>query len=419
MQAQEALGLLNGALNIPLPTYFGLGNHSLPACVAEKLEASGEVCPNLFCLGRKGSLKTSEGVRIAMLGGRLAESDGSQPGALGNYLPDDVEPPSDAQCISDLCSALKPRHHFTPSQAYYSREPFFYPRSEDEHEVIRLTWFEVLVPFNNKKKEKWFYIFRFDLSALSLIMVSADATPTLFTIIKKRALPDHKETYSRYSNGNTWRLPKKRRQSNYTKLENCFFCISSPTLQIHLITSMADESYLTIPRGPLPPRTLLLPSRSAASPATPSSFPTPTSATKPPQTNAPTSPLTNTPSCNATATPSAVWSKHARMANSAPSAGRYHEPISVTYTGSSYRCRQSSSARGLWRRDSKSLLRMRNSHRSRSTTRVRWWKRRATTFVCGYGRPLEPLECRVSNQKETRTVKITTKMKMRKEQRRQ
>lgn len=291
-QAQEELDLLNGSLNVPLPTYFGIGDHSLPARVGDKLEASGEVCSNLFFLGRKGILNTSEGVRIAALGGKMVESDSSQATSIGrydatftvndaralngahkvdilitnqwpqgvrsgskHYLPDDVDAPSEAQCISEICAGLKPRYHFASSAAYYSREPFFHPATEDETEVTRVTRFESLAPFNNEKKEKWIYGFQIDPSAPAPTLLPADVTPTPFTINRKRrALPDQGESYRRFGNGNTdtWRRPKKQRQSAYAKLENCFFCIGSPALQTHLITSMADESYLTIPRGPLP-----------------------------------------------------------------------------------------------------------------------------------------------------------------------
>jgi Protein similar to CwfJ C-terminus 1/Protein similar to CwfJ C-terminus 2 len=291
-EAQEVLDILNGGVNVPLPVYFGMGDHSLHARVAEKLEASGEICTNLFFLGRRGTLKTSEGVRIAALGGKLAEEENCQSTSVGrfdaaftvsdartlhgahttdvlitnqwpqgvrsgskNYLPDDIDPPSDAQCISDLCAALKPKYHFSASAARYSREPFFHLATEDEAEVTRMTRFESLAPFNNQRKEKWVFAFELDPSAPAPTLLPTDVTPTPFTINRKRrALPNQNESYSRYGagNGDTWRRPKKPRQSAYTKLENCFFCIGSPTLQTHLITSMADESYLTIPRGPLP-----------------------------------------------------------------------------------------------------------------------------------------------------------------------
>jgi Protein similar to CwfJ C-terminus 1/Protein similar to CwfJ C-terminus 2 len=292
-QAQEILDLLNGALLVPCPTYFGVGNHPIPVQVAEKVEASGEVCPNLFFLGRRGTLKTSEGIKIAALGGKLAELDSAQLTPLGNfdatftvndaraltgahaadilitnlwpqgvrsgskfYLPEDVEPPLDAQCISDLCAALKPRYHFSTSAAYYSREPFFHAATDDESEVTRTTRFESLASFSNDKKEKWFYAFKIGLSTASPVTLPPDVTSTPFTTSRKRrALPGQDLSYSRYgnANGDTWRQPKRPRRSDFSKLENCFFCIGSPTLQTHLITSMADESYLTIPRGPLPP----------------------------------------------------------------------------------------------------------------------------------------------------------------------
>jgi Protein similar to CwfJ C-terminus 1/Protein similar to CwfJ C-terminus 2 len=291
-QAHEVSDLLNGAINVPIPTYFGVGENSIPARVAEKLDEAGEVCPNLFFLDRRGTLKTSEGIRIAALGGKLVEPDGQQALKTGKYdasfivndartlhgvhstdilvtnqwpqgvrsgskyyLPEDVEPPSEAQCIADLCSTLKPKYHFSPSAASYSREPFFHPATEDHPEVTTITRFEALPPFNNARKEKWYYAFKIDHSTPPPTLLVPDATPSPFTINRKRrALPDQNESYSRYDNGqtDTWRRPKRPRQSDYSKLENCFFCIGSPSLQTHLITSMADESYLTIPRGPLP-----------------------------------------------------------------------------------------------------------------------------------------------------------------------
>lgn len=214
-QPQEVLDLLSGALKFPLPTYFGIGNNQLPTVVAEKLEASGELCTNLFFLGRRGTLKTSEGIRIAALGGKFSELNSSDSAALGtfdkiftihdartlhgahnidllitnqwpqgvrsgsnHYLPEDVEPPADAQCIAELCAALKPRYHFSPSIAYYSREPFFHPATEVEPEVTKVTRFESLAPFNNERKEKWSYGFKIDTSVPLPLTLPSDATPT-------------------------------------------------------------------------------------------------------------------------------------------------------------------------------------------------------------------------------------------------
>lgn len=291
-QLQEVLDLANGAISVPLPTYFGLGNNALPVNVRDKIEQSEEVCSNLFFLGKRGTLKTSEGIRIAALGGWLSASgvvEGSEPdpcqptfqlhdartlyGAHStdilvtnqwpqgvrsgskHSLPDGIEAPSEEQCIADLCATLKPRYHFAPSGAYYSREPFFYPSTESESEKARVTRFEAIAPFSNARKEKWFYAFKLDPDTAAPFTLPSDITSCPFPVTRnRRALQDQKESYSRYAPNKGDRRPAKRqRQSDYTKLENCFFCISSPVLQTHLITSMADESYLTIPKGPLPP----------------------------------------------------------------------------------------------------------------------------------------------------------------------
>ena len=68
--------LLRGEIEITLPTYFSVGRNELPKPIKDILEGregkdrGGEVCNNLFFLGRKGVLVTSEGVRIVVLGGR-------------------------------------------------------------------------------------------------------------------------------------------------------------------------------------------------------------------------------------------------------------------------------------------------------------------------------------------------------------
>lgn len=75
--------LWNGELEIPLPVYFSVGRSEVSETVMKRLEEcleehAGEVCQNLVFLGRKGVLVTSDGVRIVVLGGRLAPKDEQQ-----------------------------------------------------------------------------------------------------------------------------------------------------------------------------------------------------------------------------------------------------------------------------------------------------------------------------------------------------
>jgi hypothetical protein len=87
-ESEQISALLNGSLVVPLPTYFSVGNNPLPKPVIEKLEIADEVCSNLIFLGRKGMVKTSEGIRIACLGGTMVgETASADPGLLNKYSP--------------------------------------------------------------------------------------------------------------------------------------------------------------------------------------------------------------------------------------------------------------------------------------------------------------------------------------------
>jgi hypothetical protein len=68
---------------------------------------------------------------------------------------------------------------------------------------------------------------------------------------KRQALDP--EPYSRYSNDNHkggYRNKHRQRQPPPTP-DQCFFCLSNPTLATHLISSIGDDAYLTIAKGPL------------------------------------------------------------------------------------------------------------------------------------------------------------------------
>ena len=108
-EADQIKGLLNGSLIVPLPTYFSVGNRPLPQPVIEKLEIADEVCPNLIFLGRKGTMKTSEGIRIACLGGKvMADSSSADSGSVNKYSPYYTPVASAIQTIARPAEALPP-----------------------------------------------------------------------------------------------------------------------------------------------------------------------------------------------------------------------------------------------------------------------------------------------------------------------
>ena len=283
--------LLKGNHTIPLPIYFTLSNHSLPQQVIEKLdESDGEVCPNLYFLGKRSTTKTSEGLRIVALGGTL------DPGVTAGlskdkYLPfhteddakslrgantadilitsqwplqvrtgskvnshDGAEDPIAEQCIADLCATLRPRYHFsTSNQIFYEREPFFHAPKEEQPDEKPVTRFISLAAFENPSKQKWLYAFSIDPKAapLSSVPVGTTASPFVDHSKKRQRLPSQEQSYSRFSNHDHHHRPSKRARQAPPTPQECFFCLSNPNTATHLITSIADNTYLTTAKGPL------------------------------------------------------------------------------------------------------------------------------------------------------------------------
>lgn len=196
----DVQALLSGSTTVPLPTYFTVADHALPQPVQEKLEAAGEVCPNLFYLGRKGTLTTTEGIKIVFLGGRQVQNEESMTQSIGKYdplfldnearvlsgannahiiltnqwpariendssisLPEGIEPSTSSVAVANLCATLKPRYQFSSSPtASWKREPFVWPMEYSENAETQVTRFESLGSINLKTSE-WISAFTLDL----------------------------------------------------------------------------------------------------------------------------------------------------------------------------------------------------------------------------------------------------------------
>ena len=292
--------LLNGKIEIPLMTYFTLGQYALPQQIIDRLEtADGEVCNNLVFLGKRSTTKTSDGIRIVALGGQLdpniavglskdkylpfhTEDDAkalhgshtadilittSWPSAVRKGskvpLPPDSVAPTGEACIAALSSGLKPRYHFSASpDLFYEREPFFYPSSPSDPTLKPVTRFLSLASTTNSQKHKSIYAFSLDLNAPPPTSLPPNATLSPFHVRPpKRRSED--SAFSRFSPFNTGastrnshhRNSKRQKPNAPPTPSECFFCLSNPTANTHLVTSIAEETYLTIAKGPLPTQT--------------------------------------------------------------------------------------------------------------------------------------------------------------------
>lgn len=297
-ELQNITALIQGNITVALPTYFTLGNRPLPPQVVEKIEATDEVCPNLFFLGKRGTLKTTDGIRIVVLGGTMGEAEGrSKPESnasgkfqptysesdaralfgihktdilITNQWPKDVRlgsscevrgdketVPAELQCVADVCAALKPRYHFSRSDAaFFEREPFFHMPTEGQ-DVYPLTRFISLPTFGLMKDS--IYAFNLDPTAPfpSSIPIGSTICPWSATQSRRKTLPSQNESYQRYAPSDRDRDPGHQRRHKERAPppgpENCFFCLSNPNIATHLITSIGNDSYVTTAKGPLPP----------------------------------------------------------------------------------------------------------------------------------------------------------------------
>ncbi|KAF4123930.1 Protein similar to CwfJ C-terminus 2 [Geosmithia morbida] len=292
--------LMDGTLEVPLPTYFTVGNHELPARIAAKVEADEDVCANLHFLGKRSVTKTSEGIRIVALGGRLdarlAEGK-SQDQHLPFHTADDarslrgansadilltsvwparvwtgtrataaLQPDQQASIQStdeaaELCAALRPRYHISasPGPFFYEREPFVHPpppsQAHDSADApVSVTRFISMAPYGNAEKAKAMYAFTLNRSDTS---IPPGVTSSPFTdSSKKHARED--AGYSRFGNHHDSSISsrgvgkRRRHASPPPGPDRCYFCLSNPNLSSHMCCTIGDDAYVTVAKGPLP-----------------------------------------------------------------------------------------------------------------------------------------------------------------------
>ncbi|KAG1448179.1 hypothetical protein G6F56_009019 [Rhizopus delemar] len=225
-------------LIVPLTTYFITGESPFPERVSNVIkETDGEVCSNLYSLGKRGYLQTSQGIKIAFLSGtyqtdltdnnQYTENDieklcqtktpaASPPGfdiLMTHEWPQNISDPSlaikDASKTSlhasRVAAALKPRYHFAASQdTFYEREPYKNIVSglagPDEREAKHATRFIGLGDVLNKNKQRWFYAFNLvpmtEMTSEALESEPNNTTENPFTsLVTNKRKNDEEDTF--------------------------------------------------------------------------------------------------------------------------------------------------------------------------------------------------------------------------------
>lgn len=302
----EVADLLAGKINVPLRTYFTIGSNPLPKSVEEKLAREEmvrppyiftflvcrkiliclQLCENLYYLTKRSTTKTSEGIRIVTLGGKLDDSNSSglsqddfQPfhtsgdakalkgantadilltsqwpslirGGSNSVIPAIANDPLGDESISDLCATIRPRYHFSASNTFFEREPFFHLPTSEAPDIKPVTRFVSLAPFGNPGKQKSIYAFQ--LSAVPPATIPLGSTASPFRWLNRKRRQDFDSTpFSRF--GTQEHRDKRPRMADNRAAapDKCFFCMGAPEFKAHLVTAIGEDSYLALPKGPL------------------------------------------------------------------------------------------------------------------------------------------------------------------------
>lgn len=283
--AESLRALVTGQIQIPLPTYFTAGDSPFPDVVKAKLELDEDVCPNLLYLGRKGTTKTTEGIKIVALGGRQVQDETSLTEKLrpcdSRFLYNDARglhgahnahilitnqwpanvtngskvaiPPAlndmaGEPSISNLCEALKPWYHFSSSpEAVWEREPFRHVVDYDSLEQGAVTRFKSLPSVTAPTKE-WMTAFSLDTSKPPTTVAPPTVSPFSRASPPRKRPAEANQSYERFSGGGR---RQKRARNDHFDPNDCFMCLNKPEFKTHLVISIGDESIVTASRGPL------------------------------------------------------------------------------------------------------------------------------------------------------------------------
>ncbi|VEU21572.1 DEKNAAC102303 [Brettanomyces naardenensis] len=143
-----------------------------------------------------------------------------------------------------LLEAVKPRYWFAigyDKGKFFERAPF---KWNDEGHGERITRFISLA--EQGSKEKWYYAFNISKNASddvkSVTGLGSKPVPRKRT---PESLPEVPKKRTKEGP-----LERKRPRVQVSP-ESCFFCLSNPKVELHMIISIGEYSYLTVAKGPL------------------------------------------------------------------------------------------------------------------------------------------------------------------------
>ncbi|KAL0482401.1 hypothetical protein AKO1_013055 [Acrasis kona] len=302
---EDSLAFIAGEKPINVPTYFIEGGHGSE--FIDKNPDGCRLCQNLTFLGRSG-VKYISGLNIMYLSGVYdSYSFKSSISTLQNYSEIDIrkleqqvkdhsltgkidilltsEWPQDitkqlpqdqvdnipqlknigAIPTARLNKCSKPRYHFSAlSGFFYERLPYV-SKLDDNNTTI--TRFISLAPVSDSKDKIAKYLYAAKLTPVSGMDVEQiqkeppNTTASPYDVDANRLVREkqlQKSTRGQHNHNKHNNHSHGVRRPMTGDTSQCWFCLSNPQVEKHLISSIGDETYLAIPKGSLVPHHCLI-----------------------------------------------------------------------------------------------------------------------------------------------------------------
>ncbi|KAL9921226.1 CWF19-like protein 1 homolog [Glossina fuscipes fuscipes] len=301
-QNEELIAYKNACKTISVPTYI-LGPTSEILNKNYQVNECGEICTNLSYLGKRGLYSLSSGVKIAYVSGREKPPEDQQCEAAYYFTKDDIiavrnlcfvnkssasdyrgidilltsqgpygldeQELNSSKLVSFLCKEIKPRYHFHGlSKKYKEPAPFRLP-ADQTTQLELCTRVISLAAVGNENKEKYIYALSLTpvhrIRVLDLIQKTTNELKCPFADINYKDVNITKEEKSdkqQYfydmeasnNQGNHRKLgknPLKKPRIMKVDQEICWFCLSCPDVEKHLIITIGEHFYLALAKGPV------------------------------------------------------------------------------------------------------------------------------------------------------------------------
>ncbi|XP_037953190.1 CWF19-like protein 1 homolog, partial [Teleopsis dalmanni] len=298
---EKLIAYKNGAKIIAVPTYILGPTKNEHLMFYDDIE-DGEICSNLTYLGKRGLYTLSSGIKIAYLSGIEESKDSNKEccfnkddiitlrnsclvskSSASEYKGVDIlltsqqpfgiqENNSNAsKLISFLCKEIKPRYHFCSSNNGSYNEPAPFRIPADQSTQLELSTRFISLANVGNAKEKYIYALNMTpvdkMRVMELIQKTTNETKCPYLGIdfadykisnensdKRQYFYDmqagNEEDRKRRGGGKGNRKEKRPKFQGIAQ-EKCWFCLSSPDVEKHLVISVGEHFYLALAKGPI------------------------------------------------------------------------------------------------------------------------------------------------------------------------